>query len=255
MKDGITWDCVVQNITARNRGCADSKHKLLFLQRHGEGFHNVAESIYDKQDWKCHWQRLKGNGEIEWYDAELTHQGKKQAREISDAWDREVFLRNAPIPQSFYSSPLRRCLETHEAIWGRQSGPIVKENARETYGIGTESKRHPKSYLKKKFPHVSFEHRFSEKDELWNTTHHESKEHRNYRATLLLNDIFSHDDNDVISITSHSGLITSILNVVGHREWTLGTGQMIPIVVEASLFEEYDPPELTKPWKTLHCEK
>lgn len=54
---------------------------------------------------------------------------------------------------------------------------------------------------------------------------------RDARLRDLLYDIFEHDANTVLSLTAHSGAITSILNVVGHREFALATGAMIPVVV------------------------
>lgn len=54
---------------------------------------------------------------------------------------------------------------------------------------------------------------------------------RDARLRDLLYDIFEHDENTVLSLTAHSGAIASILNVVGHREFALATGAMIPVVV------------------------
>ena len=41
-------------------------------------------------------------------------------------------------------------------------------------------------------------------------------------------------DNIFISTTSHSGTIRSVINVVGHRNFTVSTGGMLPIVVKAT---------------------
>jgi hypothetical protein len=49
----------------------------------------------------------------------------------------------------------------------------------------------------------------------------------------LLNDIFDTDENVFLSLTAHSGAITSILQVVGHRKFPLATGAVIPVVVKA----------------------
>ena len=140
-------------------------------------------------------------------------------------------------------------MQTYNYTWssistGKQ--PVIKELSRETYGIGTESKRHPKSYIAANWPHYEFEDGFSEPDLLWTTYKHESKQHRNYRARVFLDDIFYNDDSDVISLTSHSGFIHSILKVVNHRKFDLGTGQMIPLIIGAIRSEEN--PKLNKPW-------
>jgi len=49
----------------------------------------------------------------------------------------------------------------------------------------------------------------------------------------VLDDLFAHDANTWLSITSHSGEIRSLLRVLGHREFSLGTGAVIPVLVEA----------------------
>lgn len=50
-------------------------YKLLFLGRHGEGYHNVAEAYYGTKDWDDYWSKLDGNGTISWFDAHLTDVG------------------------------------------------------------------------------------------------------------------------------------------------------------------------------------
>jgi hypothetical protein len=50
--------------------------------------------------------------------------------------------------------------------------------------------------------------------------------------------MFDHDDGTFISITSHSGFITAMLAVLGHRPFPLGTGQAIPVIVERKLPSE-----------------
>lgn len=50
---------------------------------------------------------------------------------------------------------------------------------------------------------------------------------------LLLDDVFSHDDSTYISFTSHSGAIGGILRVLGHRQFSLVTGAVIPVLVKA----------------------
>lgn len=58
----------------------------------------------------------------------------------------------------------------------------------------------------------------------------------------LLNDIFASDDNAFVSLTTHSGAITSILEVTGHRKFPLATGAVIPVVVKAEKIGRPAPP-------------
>jgi len=58
------------------------------------------------------------------------------------------------------------------------------------------------------------------------------------RIKKLLEDIFSHDSSTFISLTSHSGAISSILRVIGHRKFQLITGSVIPVLVRADFIEK-----------------
>jgi hypothetical protein len=39
---------------------------VLYVARHGQGYHNVAESQYGTPMWNCHWSLLNGDGKITW---------------------------------------------------------------------------------------------------------------------------------------------------------------------------------------------
>ncbi|CAH6723984.1 phosphomutase-like protein 3 [[Candida] jaroonii] len=236
----------------------DDIYKLLFLARHGEGYHNIAPTLYSDQEWECTYQMQDGDASkgITWFDAELTDNGIAEIEKLASLWKSQINDQKTPIPSSFYVSPLSRTLHTYQLTWSSivdssSNPPTVKEYARETYGLGTESKRHPKSYITSNFPFAKFEDGFSEQDVLWVSNKHESKQHRNYRANLLLNDIFINDKNSIISITAHSGLIASILKVVDHQKYPLATGEVVPVLIKASNIKKFDMPDLDKAWKTL----
>lgn len=63
------------------------------------------------------------------------------------------------------------------------------------------------------------------------------------RTKKLLEDIFNNDSNTFISLTSHSGAISSILRVIGHRKFPLATGSVIPVLVRADISGERSAPE------------
>ena len=48
----------------------------------------------------------------------------------------------------------------------------------------------------------------------------------------LLDDIFANDDSTYMSFTTHSGSIASLLRVIGHREFRLPTGAVIPVLIK-----------------------
>jgi hypothetical protein len=39
---------------------------VLFLARHGEGYHNTAEEFYGTSAWDCYWSLQNGNSTITW---------------------------------------------------------------------------------------------------------------------------------------------------------------------------------------------
>ncbi|RCK58108.1 Phosphomutase-like protein 3 [Candida viswanathii] len=219
-----TWDDVVQSL--------GPNEKLFFLQRHGEGYHNVAPGNFTHDEWVCYWSLQPGKDGVIWQDAELTPHGIKQIQSISRQINQTVGF---PEPQRFYVSPLRRTLQTWLYTWSNlpHLKPVIKELAREVYGIDTESQRHSKSYISENYPYFDFEPGFSEKDVAWEPDTRERTQHVDYRAAKLLTEIFdeSNDDEKVISVVLHSGIIYSILNVVGHRYFPMYTGQAIPVIV------------------------
>jgi hypothetical protein len=48
-------------------------------------------------------------------------------------------------------------------------------------------------------------------------------------------------------VTAHSGAITSILEVVGHREFGLQTGGVIPVLVKAERVPGKEPEQAIEP--------
>lgn len=106
---------------------------------------------------------------------------------------------------------------------------------RETMGQHTCDSRSRASEIQAEFPEFQFEAGFSEEDLLYDPKTRETNEERNRRLACLLDDIFTHDDNVFISLTAHSGAITSILEVIGHRRFPLATGAVIPVVVKGVL--------------------
>jgi hypothetical protein len=100
-------------------------------------------------------------------------------------------------------------------------------------GEHTCDRRSTKSAIAVDFPRYRFEPGFAEEDELWDPKVRESDEHRDRRLRDLLDDIFATDENVFLSLTAHSGAITSILAVIGHRKFPLATGAVIPVVVKA----------------------
>ncbi|KAJ5211886.1 uncharacterized protein N7498_003532 [Penicillium cinerascens] len=222
---------------------SDVQYKVLFLGRHGEGVHNVAERRYGTKAWDDYWSLLDGDEHGTWVDARLTELGISQAKTAHDAWKKQI-EHKIPSPQSYYVSPLNRCCKTAQVTFEgldmpltNPFRPVIKELLRETIGLHTCDSRSKASAIAAEFPEYQFEPGFSEDDLLYDPKTRESDEDRTRRLRTLLDDIFTNDENVFISLTAHSGAITSILEVVGHRKFPLQTGAMIPVVVRAEKTE------------------
>jgi bisphosphoglycerate-dependent phosphoglycerate mutase len=83
---------------------------------------------------KCYWSGLEGNGTVTWRDAELTANGVQQGLTASKIWKSDATGGGIPLPESFYTSPMARCLATANLTFGSNSrwaaepfSPTVKE--------------------------------------------------------------------------------------------------------------------------------
>lgn len=84
--------------------------KLIYVTRHGESTHNVKSKTYGKG---LYYQFYAINPDPEDIDPSLNDDGIKQARQVGRML--KAFFdtkRDMPRPTKFYSSPLRRCIQT-----------------------------------------------------------------------------------------------------------------------------------------------
>ena len=79
-----------------------------------------------------------------------------------------------PVPESYYTSPLHRCLSTAGITFSglhlpaqQPFVPEVKELLREVIGIHTCDRRSSKTCIHTNFPTYRFEPGFAEEDDLW----------------------------------------------------------------------------------------
>ena len=209
---------VVSDLNAK--APAGVSYHVLFMGRHGEGYHNAAESFYGTPAWNCYYSELDGNATVTWADAHLTPKGVQQALTANAFWAHEIATQKIPLPQSYYVSPLTRCLATANLTFtGLQLPsyatpfvPQVKELFRESISGHTCDRRSSKSYIHANFPTYTFEAGFRETDTLWEALHGETSIDQEIRSKVVLDEVFSQDKSTYISITSHSGEIGSILS-------------------------------------------
>jgi broad specificity phosphatase PhoE len=192
---------------------------------------------------QCYYSALDGADGINWADANLTSVGQQQALDVNHLW-KEQLPHGIPVPETYYVSPLTRTVETADLTFkgldlpaDKKYKPYIKELCREALGIHTCDKRSTKTEIEKTFKHLTFEPGFSDPDPLWEKDYREPGKARAYRLATFLDDVWASDENVFLSLTSHSGAIASILEVIGHRKFALETGGVIPVVVKAEKME------------------
>jgi len=218
-----------------------TKYKVLFIGRHGQGYHNLGSALYGKEAWDNYWRRLNGDGNIIWGpDPKLTELGISQAKVAHVAWESEL-LYGIPLP-SLYSSPLSRAASTLEITFDDilipatpDARPLIVENLREIMGVSTCDKRETKTYIAQVYPGFDFEEGFAEEDVLWDPNVRETDPEIAVRARAAMDSIFTTDPSTSISITCHNRFSINLLSVLGHREYMLVTGAVVPVLVKAIL--------------------
>lgn len=235
---------------------------IFLLNSAGEGYHNAAEAYYGTPAWNCYYSLLNGNSTVTWADAHLDSAGIAQAQVAHNYWRHEIYVQKTPRPQSYYVSTLTRCLQTANITFTGLKlpseypfVPTVKELLREHISIHTCDQRSSKAYIHNLFPDWTFEEGFAEYDELWDGVTAETNDANDARSKTWLDEVFSSDTSTWISITSHSGEIASTLRVLGHQEFALNTGAIIPVLVKAQFLPTNDAPSpISWHWTvSTHC--
>lgn len=231
LKSEYTWDGLVADLTARNAASNDEKYKIIFFARHGEGWHNYLIARVDD------WDEISRYDTYENYtlfDADLTPTGVQQAENVGKYWDKELAQADGvPYPDLFYVSPLRRTIHTFHATWPNVDTPIIDEDLRERCTEQTPEERHNKTWIENYCPTCSFLPGFAEEDPLWTPTYMEKESHVRSRDRSWLNTVFERDEL-VISVTTHSGYIKEMLEVIDHPAHPLYPAQLIPVVIKAT---------------------
>lgn len=229
-----------------------TSYYLLFLTRHGQGYHNLAESYYSTDAWDCYYAALDGDpkSSITWADAHLSNLGKRQAREFARFWKKQHAEQGTPTPKAWFVSPLDRAIQTADilidGVLGRASRirqPLIKEKLREENGIHTCDRRSTRGEIEKRWgDKFAIEQDLTEKDELWQSDVRETKEAHSRRATLLLDEVFGEAEVPVyLAMTAHGGAVNAILRAVGHREFQLSTGSGMPLLLKIERLEGKRP--------------
>lgn len=240
-----SWDHVFSKLDLLNQESAqddDVQYKVFFLARHGQGYHNLANSKYGQKAWDEKWSHMTGDGEMVWApDPDLTEEGINQAKSNSTAWGQQL-EKGVRLPTKWFASPFSRSIDTLILTWDKyidlkKVQPLIKEDIRETMGVHLCDKRSSRSIIASKYEPKGFviEPGFAEEDIYFKDDYREPIEQHSIRINRSFQYMFNNCPNDsVINITSHSGSIRSQLLVLNHRPFAIGTGGMIPVFVKAT---------------------
>merc|ERR1711939_168036 len=255
---GMTpWQRFENHVTSLNHAAKQKRHgseqgshvryKLLFLGRHGNGYHNIAERYYGNEAWDCHFSALDGDPDdiMVWSDAHLSKEGRRQAAEVNDFWKAQIKEEKMSLPQAYVVSPLDRALQTAEITFQGlvdKFQPTVMERLREGTGIHTCDRRSTVSYVRGRYPEyiTTKDPLLTETDEFWDADLREPDDALTARLGKLFDQLMQSGEfreAETISFTSHSGAIGAILRVLGHRPFSLGTGSVIPVLVKMERVE------------------
>ncbi|KAG6623180.1 Phosphoglycerate mutase family [Phytophthora cinnamomi] len=223
--DNVTWRDVDAYIDERaTQGVAV---KLLLFLRHGEGIHNVAEAKYGTAEWERYYRKL-----VEYTDAKLTDLGEQQAARASERLDEE--LGRGLIIEEVVVSPLERTLHTSMIAY-QHHDEIPKRSMewpRETIGVCTCDLRGTISSKALQYPRVDFSDVWSDADPWWTPDHRETDAHIDDRARVFLNRVFYGDRASHVGVVTHSGMTHAAMRVIGHREYSVATAEVVPFLLE-----------------------
>ncbi|KZV97349.1 phosphoglycerate mutase-like protein [Exidia glandulosa HHB12029] len=224
---GLTVDAWPDVAALNEQAPEGTSYKLVFAGRHGQGFHNVAESKYGTEAWEAHWAFLSGDNEATWGpDPYLTDVGVQQAKAAHAAWAKY----KPPQPDLYLCSPLRRALQTFQGTFPDKSAR-VEENVRERIDGHTCDIRLPVSQLQSEYP--TFDWSAMKDDEDPHTKLVESEAAVAERARTVLDAIFAHETAQIVSITTHSGWIKGLGDALGRKRYILPTGGVAPFLIKA----------------------
>ncbi|ORY64294.1 phosphoglycerate mutase family protein [Pseudomassariella vexata] len=238
------WQRLEAHIRNLNASVGET-YKVLFVTRHGQGFHNIMEAKVGTLAWETKWALLDGDCTSTWADANLTDEGVQQAVDTRTMWSRLIIEGKMPWPQ-LYTSPLQRCLRTTRLVFadiaskeGQSFRPVVKELLRERTGRHTCDRRNTKSWIEINYPDYQIESGFSEKDELFDPNSRETEDHVMKRMRILLEDIFTNEPSSFVSFTMHSLASRALMQVIGHEPFRMAPGATVAFLVKAQLPSTY----------------
>ncbi|EGZ29548.1 hypothetical protein PHYSODRAFT_284481 [Phytophthora sojae] len=209
--------------------------KVLYLVRHAQGFHNVAEQKYGVGRWEDELARSD-----EFLDSDLTPFGVEDTRAKGPPSVKAELERGMPKIERVVVSPLSRAIQTAQRFFTNDQVPdkpfLCMENCREVLDCNTFDKRRPLSEIKRKFPDVDFSLIAHEQDELWSPTHHETNDEIRDRARNFLSELFDAVPERYVVVVSHVCFIEAVCAVTMNTpiQFRPDNCEVVPLVLETT---------------------
>ncbi|KAM3510544.1 hypothetical protein MY11210_005797 [Beauveria gryllotalpidicola] len=238
--DKPPWARFVEHVHALNREAPDNvSYKIMFLTRHGQGFHNVLKDKAAAGE-TCDDENHGDDAEARCFDALLTDVGLAQADALGAQWRATAGL---PVPQSHYASPLTRCLQTAErylqlrmsAAPRRRRPTIIKEGLRERWTTHTANMRRSRAWIAARWPACDIEDGFSEEDLLGTTVRAETETENRERVMRALEDVFDEEEGggagEVVAWTFHSLTMRALMGGLGMVPFKVQPATTVAVLV------------------------
>ncbi|OCF33251.1 hypothetical protein I317_03686 [Kwoniella heveanensis CBS 569] len=254
------WEGFKAKIKELNDQCPKGESvKVIFAARHGQGEYDTLREdviiLSSRSPSLCclrieadRYLQLPLQGQILYpiLDPDLTPLGRSQAYQTRKAIQREV-KRGMPVPEKWYTSPLRRAGETCGIEWGwlfdrawkggqgHGVPATVVENIREHLHVNQCDARLPLSALKPLFPSFTYPETMSDADDIWKPIEVRGRETEDElvarRGEGIAEVLERSGSSTYISVTAHSGALRGIyksLNVAHHY---IVVGEMNVLVI------------------------
>jgi broad specificity phosphatase PhoE len=171
-------------------------------------------------------------------------------KQLGKFWQDAVRNDGVPLPQTLYTSPLARCLETTEYVFapvmrvhGRPFAPIVKEQIRERFTVHTCDLRRPRSWIEQNYTGYTIENDVTQEDQFAGQKRWETDDEHYARKQEALEQIFSSDKNDFVSLTVHSYAVAAILAVCKGEVFRIREGTSMALLVRGEEHSEHSKPD------------
>lgn len=256
--DAKDWARFANYVRSLNRDAAPGEaYKVMYLTRHGFGYHNKKHTEVGTVEWDVrltpvpprpacaithlhqrYWSHLQGDDQSTWFDALLTPEGIQQAQDLCTFWNNLIDEAGAPLPQTIYTSPLARCLQTSLHAFkpvmethGAAFSPIVKEDLRERDTLHTCDKRRPRSWIEANWAGYRIEERLAEDDPFADRQTPESDAEHIARKQRAFEEIFDGDAGEFLELTIHSQAMWTVLLMLGEDIFRVREATSIALLV------------------------